>query len=31
MINIGWVIDNKYRELKRLYSFKKKLKKKKLT
>lgn len=30
MINIGWVIDNKYRELKRLYSFKKKLKKKKI-
>jgi hypothetical protein len=28
MINIGWIIDNKYRELNRLYAFKKKLKKK---
>lgn len=31
MTNIGWIIDSKYRELPRLYSFKQKLKKKKLS
>ena len=31
MINIGWIIDNKYRELSRIYYLKESLKKKKLT
>ena len=30
MINIGWIIDSKYRELSRLYSLKKRLEKKKV-